>query len=57
MIQVFSIEDKGKLIKNGFKFITEQKLGENTVYVFENNNKLNFSNLNVKYRLSNKLYF
>lgn len=56
-VQVFSLEDKNELIKKDYKFITEQKLGKNTVYVFENNNKLNFSDLKIKYKLSNKLYF
>lgn len=56
-IQVFSLESKNQLISQGYKFIMEQKLGENKVYVFENNNKLKFEDSNMKYILSNKLYF
>lgn len=57
LLQVFNKEDKEKLIQNGCKFITEQKLGDNIVYVFENKNKLNFSNLGINARFTNKLYF
>lgn len=57
LLQAFSKEDKEKLIQNGCKFITEQKLGNNIVYVFESKNKLNFSDLGVKVRFTNKLYF
>ena len=42
LLQVFSQKDKEKLIQCGCKFITEQKLGDNIVYVFEADNKLNF---------------
>lgn len=57
LLQAFSKEDKEKLIQNGCKFITEQKIGDNIVYVFESKNKLNFSDLGVKVRFTNKLYF
>lgn len=57
LLQAFSKEDKEKLIQNGCKFITEQKIGDNIVYVFESKNKLNFSDLGVKIRFTNKLYF
>lgn len=57
LLQVFSEEDKEKLIQSGCTFITEQKLGDNIVYVFENKDKLNFSDLGVKARFTNKLYF
>lgn len=57
LLQVFSKEDKEKLIQNNCRFITEQKLGDNIVYVFEAKNKLNFSKLGVKVRFTNKLYF
>lgn len=56
-LQVFNKEDKEKLIQNGCKFITEQKLGDSIAYVFENKNKLNFSDLGIKVRFTNKLYF
>lgn len=57
LVQVFSEKDRDKLISYGFRFINEQKLGEITAYVFENKNKLNFSDLGVKARFTNKLYF
>lgn len=57
LLQVFNKVDKEKLIQNGCRFITEQKLGDNIVYVFENKNKLNFSELGVKVRFTNELYF
>lgn len=58
LLQVFNKEDKEKLLQsNDCKFITEQKLGDNIVYVFEAKNKLNFSDLGVKVRFTNKLYF
>lgn len=57
LVQVFSLEDKNKLIELGYRFITEQKLGDVVAYVFENNNKLKFSDLGVKAKFTNKLYF
>lgn len=57
LIQVFSIEDKNKLEKANFRFITEQKLGDTVIYLFENNNKLKFSDLGVKAKFTNRLYF
>lgn len=57
LLQVFNTEDKEKLIQNDCRFITEQKLGDNIVYVFEAKDKLNFSKLGVKVRFTNKLYF
>lgn len=57
MIQVFTEKDKEVLIKNNYRFICENKLGDTTCYTFEFNNKLNFDSLDIKYRLTNKLYF
>lgn len=57
LLQVFNKEDKEKLIQNGCKFITEQKIDDNIVYVFENKNKLNFNDLGIKVKFTNKLYF
>lgn len=57
LIQVFSEKDRDILIANNYKFITEQKLGEINAYVFENNNKLKFSDLGVKAKFTNKMYF
>ena len=33
-IQVFSLEDKEEMLKRGFSFITTQKIGDKTVYIF-----------------------
>ena len=57
LIQVFNLDDKKKLIELGYKFITEQKLGEMVAYVCENNNKLKFSDLGVKAKFTNRMYF
>ena len=57
LIQVFNLDDKNKLIELGYKFITEQQLGNVVAYVFENNNKLKFSDLGVKAKFTNKMYF
>ena len=57
LLQAFNKKDKEKLIQNGCKFITEQKIGNDVVYIFENKNKLNFSELGIKVKLTNKLYF
>ena len=57
LVQVFNEIDRDKLISYGFRFINEQKLGEITAYVFENNNKLKFSDLGVKAKFTNRMYF
>lgn len=57
ILQVFTLEDKNNLIEKGFRFICENQLGDITVYSFEQN-KLRFESLkNMKYKLTNKLYF
>ena len=58
-IQVFSLEDKEELIKKGFNFMFEQKIGDKIVYVFECH-KIKFSEEDlkgIKYRITNKMYF
>lgn len=56
-IQVFTLEDKEKLIKNGLHYITEQEIGSEKVYIFVND-KMKFNNSDVsKFRITNKLYF
>lgn len=57
LVQVFSLQDKEKLINNGYKFITEQQLGNVVAYIFEDNKQLKFSDLGVKAKFTNKLYF
>ena len=56
-IQVFTLEDKEKLIKNGLHYITEQEIGSGKVYIFVSD-KMKFNNSDVsKFRITNKLYF
>lgn len=56
-IQVFTLEDKEKLIKNGLHYITEQDTDFGKVYIFVND-KMKFNNSDVsKFRITNKLYF
>ena len=57
-IQVFTLEDKEKLIEQGLHYITEQSLGDGKkMYIFVND-KMKFNNSNVsKFRITNKLYF
>ena len=56
-IQVFTLEDKEKLINNGLHYITEQEIGSGKVYIFVND-KMKFNNSDVsKFRITNKLYF
>ena len=38
-------ESKEKLLNNGLKLMTKQVINGNETYVFLNNNKLNFDNL------------
>ena len=56
-IQVFTLEDKEKLIKNGLHYITEQEIGSGKVYIFVND-KIKFNNSDVsKFRITNRLCF
>lgn len=57
-IYCFTENSKKYLILNGFKYICEQRIGEKTVYVFNNDSdKLNFTLDKSKYVLDNKLFF
>lgn len=56
-IQVFTLEDKEKLIKQGLHFVTEQIHGDNKVYIFVND-KMRFNDSDIsKFRITNKLLF
>lgn len=57
LIQVFSLEDKEKMLNSGYRFITEQKLGDVVAYLFENNNKLKFGDLGIKAKFTNRMTF
>lgn len=56
-IYVFEKQEKDKLILNGYKFICKNQIGDKIAYVFENNNKLNFTKENIKAYKTSKLYF
>ena len=52
----FDKKTKDKLILNGYKFMSEKRLGEKTIFLFANNkNKLTFSKGEVFY--TDKLTF
>lgn len=57
MIQVFSIEDRDKLIANGYKYLGKNNIGDTTTYVFQENGNLKFSLNNVKFAKLNRLNF
>ena len=56
-LYVNSTEDKEKLIKLGYKLLYTKNEKGNQIYVFEDNNKMNFSDTDIKVYRSNKLYF
>ena len=41
MIQVFTTEDRDKLLQKGLLLLGEQQIGDKTAYIFDNN-KMNF---------------
>ena len=51
------IKDKEKMLNSGYRFITEQKLGDVVAYLFENNNKLKFGDLGIKAKFTNRMTF
>ena len=56
-IQVFYLEDKEKMIKRGFSFLTTKVIGDTTVYVFQYDKMKYDNNSDIKCRITNKLYF
>ena len=46
---VFSNKDKEKLLASGANFVCEQKLGNNTVYLFSGKININFEENKIKY--------
>lgn len=56
-LEVFSKEDKEKLIQQGYKFIKQVQLSSTIKYVFANNPKLTFNKNEVKARVTNALTF
>lgn len=53
---VFTEEDKEKLIKKGYKFVSSISQKGIEVYQFKNDNKLNFDK-SVKFQYSNLMLF
>lgn len=56
-ILVFNEEDKERLLSNGYRFICKNIISNKDVFVFEDNNKLNFEKENIKFKKTNKLFF
>jgi hypothetical protein len=52
---VFSNEDKQKLLASGAKFIGEQKLGNDIVYLFSGKININFEESKIKYAKTNDI--
>lgn len=52
---VFSNEDKQKLLASGATFVCEQKLGNDTVYLFSGKININFEEKRIKYAKTNDL--
>lgn len=58
-IQVFSLEDRDKLMSMGYSFIGEQTIGKDYVFLFEYH-ELRFDKndfKNMKYRITNTMWF
>ena len=49
-------EIKEKLIKNGYKFISENSIGNKLIYIFEDNQLITFEKQDRIFR-TNTLYF
>ena len=54
-IHVFSTEDRDALLERGYELIKSDE--KNGVYVFNNNDQLKFSDLNIDYVLNNIMTF
>lgn len=57
-IYCFDINEKNKLLLQGFNYICECQLGNHVAYVFEFDKKFSISNYDKKkFILTNKMYF
>lgn len=56
-LYVVSEEERNELIKLGYKYMKQEKVGENTVYVFNENKKLKFNERKIKVYKTNRLNF
>lgn len=56
MLYVLDEESRDKLLLKGCTFICNQKIGEQNVFLFEDN-KINFDKENIKIYRTNKMCF
>lgn len=56
-INVFTEEDRDKLLSNGYNLISEQKLNNSSVYTFEKSTRLNFDLSQVKHIETTRINF
>lgn len=56
-ILVFTKEDKHKAISKGMEFMCEQHIGDDIVYLFKNNNNVNFEDTGIKFIKTNNINF
>ena len=58
-IQVFSLEDRDKLMSMGYRFLGGQTIGDKQVFLFEYH-RLSFEEKdfeNIRYRITNTVWF
>lgn len=56
-IEVYSDEDKEKMLQQGYKLLKSIRIENCTKYVFANTDKLKFDNSEVKCNFTNRLTF
>ncbi|MDD4298853.1 MAG: hypothetical protein PHS98_04420 [Bacilli bacterium] len=56
-IYCFTTADKQDLLNNGYKFLTEENIGDKKAYVFLYDDKLNFTLNKNKFVVTNKMMF
>lgn len=56
-LYVVSEEERNELIKLGYKYMNQEKVGKNTVYIFNENKKLKFNEKKIKVFKTNRLNF
>lgn len=57
MIEVFTENEKNKLLEMGLKLIHTRKVENYDVFVFEYRKNLNFDLSDINFKPTNKLYF
>lgn len=56
-IEVYTTDDKNKLLEKGFKLIKEVQISNGTKYVFANTDRLKFDKSEVKCNVTSRLTF